>query len=147
MAFSTDVIRSENTAPSWLKVTTILGVIWYAFGLLQFWLGFNLDTQSAIGQGAITAAHGAAIASTPLVVWLAFALASASGLVGAVFLFLRSPAAKPSFLVSLAMGAFYYLWVYAISGTGADRPSEESIIAVVVIAVTLGFAVLSRRVS
>ncbi len=137
----------KSTTPLWLRIAAILGVVWYAFGLMQFWLGYTLNTASAVEQGAITAAHGAAIEGTPQLVWLAFAIASAAGLTGAALLFMRAPAAKAVFGLSLLSAALYYLWVYGISGTGADRPSEEIIIAAVVCAVTLGYFLLSRRVT
>jgi hypothetical protein len=53
---------SANTpTPIWLKVTAIIGAIWYAFGLLQFYFGASMDTAKAVSDGTITAAHGAAI--------------------------------------------------------------------------------------
>ncbi len=106
-----------------------------------------MDTAAAVQSGTISAAHGAAIDQTPFAVWIAFALASGAGLVGSVLLFKQSSAAKTVFGLSLLCAAIYYLWVYGISGTGADRPFEEIIIAGVVGAVTLGFFLLSRRIT
>jgi len=129
----------------WLKIVAAIGVAWYAFGLMQFWLGFSMDISAAVETGAISAAHGAAIAGTPLAVWLAFALASAAGMVGAALLFVRSGKARLAFAVSLGAAAIYYGWVYGVSGTGTDRPFEELIIAGVVGIVTLAYYLLSRR--
>ncbi len=136
---------STDTHPLWLKALSALGVVWYGFGLFQFWLGYSMDPAAAAAAGQITAAHGTAIAATPALVWLFYALASGAGLVGAVLLFMAKPAAKLVFGVSLMSAAAFYLWVYGISGTGADRPSEEMIIGLVVIAVTSLFFALSRR--
>jgi glucose dehydrogenase len=104
-----------------------------------------MDPAAAAASGQITAAHGAEIAGTPAVVWLSYALASGAGLVGAVLLLMGKPAAKIAFGLSLLSAAVFYLWVYGLSGTGSDRPSEEMIIGLVVIAVTSLFFALSRR--
>ncbi len=135
----------QGRVPLWLRIVAIIGVVWYAFGLMQFWLGFSMDTEAAVSAGAITAAHGAAINGTPLLIWIAFAVASAAGLIGSALLFVASPVAKSVFLLSLLSAAVDYAWVYGFSGTGGDRPAEELIIAGVVGAVTLGYWILSRR--
>ena len=138
-------LKAEPSTSQWLKVVAGIGAIWYAFGLLQFWLAYSLDPNAAVEAGDITAAHGAAITTTPMVVWLCFAIASAAGLVGSILLFGRSTTTKLAFGISLASAAIYYAWVYVLSGTGADRPSEELIIAAVVGAVTLAFFALSLK--
>ena len=145
-----NTLASSNVgtkAPLWLKIVAGIGVIWYGYGLLQCWMGFTMDTAAAVGSGAMTAAHAAAIEGTLLLIWIAFALASGAGLFGAVMLFGRSSSAKTAFAISLLSAIVYYLWVYGLSGTGADRPSEETIISVVVVAVTLAFLLLSIRMT
>ena len=72
------LIQNESRAPLWLRITAGIGVIWYAFGLLQFWLGYSMDTAATVASGTITTAHAAAIDGTPLLAWLAFAIASAA---------------------------------------------------------------------
>lgn len=144
---TTSSINIPLAFPKWLKLVASIGAVWYAFGLLQFWLGYSLDTTAAVASGAITQAHAAAIDGTPLLIWLAFAMASAAGLLGAILLFSGSALAKRVFAFSALSALAYYVWIYAISGTGADRPSEEGIIALVVVAVTLGFVALSRRMT
>lgn len=133
--------------PTWLKATASLGVLWYAFGLMQWALGITMDIPAAIASGTITEAHGAAITATPLLAWAAYFLASSAGLAGAALLFVGNPLAKPAFALSLASAGAYYLWIYALSGTATARPSEEGIIAMVVLAVTLAFTLISRRAS
>lgn len=132
-------------APRWAMIAGALGAIWYAFGLMQFWLGFSTDTAAAVASGAMTDAHAAAVAGTPLLVWGAFALASGLGLLGSIALLRGAPMAATFFAASLVCAVAYYLWVYGLSGTGAVRPSEEIIIALVVVAVTAGFAFFSRK--
>lgn len=145
---NTPTFKAEkHSTPLWLKIVAGIGVIWYAFGLMQFWLGYSLDINAAIASGAITAAHGAAISETPALIWLSFAIASGAGLIGAALLFGASTLSKTAFAISLASAVIYYAWVYGLSGTGADRPSEEIIIAVVVVTVTAGYLILSRRVT
>lgn len=139
-------VADQNKAPTWLRLIAVIGVVWYAFGLAQFWFAFSMNTQLAISSGEISAAHGTAIDATPLLIWITFAIASAAGLIGSFYLFLASSNAKQVFALSLASAALYYLWVYVLSGTGAGRPSEELVIAGVVGAVTFGFYLLSRRI-
>ncbi len=135
----------RRSLPVWLKAIAGLGVVWYAFGLLQMWLGFTLDTAAAESAGAITSAHRAAIDTTPMLIWACFALASGAGLVGAALLFVGSRRAFGAFAVSLASAVVFYAWIYGLSGTGGARPSEEAGIAVVVVAVTLGLTWLASR--
>lgn len=137
----------STAAPLWLKIVALIGVVWYGFGLLQFWLGYSMDTNAAIAAGTISSAHGAAIDGTRFFVWLAFAVASGAGLLGSILLFAGTAKSKFVFGLSVLSAAIYYVWVYAISGTGGDRPSEEIIIAIVVVSVTLGFLFLSRRMT
>ncbi len=140
-------MEEDMTSPKWLKVAAAIGAVWYAFGCLQFWLGVTTDTSVAAASGAMTEAHAAAVASTPAGIWAAFALASFLGLVGSVLLLRRSPLSTLVFGVSLLCAIVYYAWVYGISGTGWDRPSEEFVIGMVVVLVTFGFFTLSRRMT
>lgn len=133
--------------PVWLRVAAGIGIIWYAFGLLQFWLGLTIDTAAAVATGGMSAAHAAALAATPALIWLAFALASGAGLIGAALLFVGSHRAALAFALSLGSALVYYGWIYGISGTGADRPPEEAIIGAVVVAVTSAFLLLALRAS
>ncbi|MEH6832457.1 MAG: hypothetical protein V7661_16610 [Sulfitobacter sp.] len=145
---TTSAIEQYPTSPPiWLKVAATLGMVWYAFGLLQFWLGYSTNVDAAVASGAMTAAHGDALATTPALIWLAYAVASAAGLIGSALLFVSAHRARAMFAVSLVSAAVYYIWVYALSGTGADRPTQEVFIAITVITVTLGFALLSRRMT
>ena len=123
----------------------LIGAVWYAFGLLQFWLAFTMDPSAELANGAMTQAHAAAVADTPGGIWAAFALASFAGLVGSVLLFRRSGLATLVFGVSLACALIYYGWIYGISATGWNRPMEEMVIGIVVVLVTFGFFNLSLR--
>lgn len=144
MSMSGTMDRTQVRA-KWVTVAAAVAVVWYAFGLLQFWLGYTVDTAAAVASGAMTPAHAAAVDGTPFGVWLAFALASGAGVVGAVLLAVGSPRAALVFAVSAVSALAYYAWVYGISGTGGDRPAQELVIGVVVVGVTLGFLALSRR--
>lgn len=128
----------------WLRPIAALGVVWYGFGLLQMGLAVTRDTGAAVAAGIMSQEHAAAVAATPAVIWLAFALASGAGLVGAALLFMRRPAFA-AFALSLASALLYYIWVYGLSGTASVLPREELVIGVVVVVVTAGFAALSYR--
>lgn len=137
-----------GAVPVWARIVGALGALWYGFGLLQMWLGVTLDTTAAVASGAMSVAQAAAVDQTPALVWLAFALASGAGLVGAAFVWgARWSAAAAFFKLSLLMASLYYAWVYLISGTGAARPSEELVIAGVVLGVTAVFALIATRLS
>ncbi len=140
-------MNGRDASPAWIKLAAGLGALWYAFGLLQFWLAFSVDTAAAVAADHMTAAHAAAIDGTPFLIWVAFALASFAGLVGAFALFGPVARAKMAFSISLVSALVYYAWVYGLSGTGSDRPAEETIIAAVVLAVTAGFTLLSTRLA
>ena len=128
----------------WAVALGLLGAVWYGFGLVQMGLGVTLDTEAAVAAGAMTAEHAVAVDGTPALIWLAFALASGAGLVGAVLLVLGKPA-YGMFCSSLSAAVVYYLWVYGLSGTGVARPVEEAVIGAVVITVTMAFTVFARR--
>lgn len=146
MQIETGISPKGGAVPVWARILGALGVIWYGFGLMQMWLGFTLDVQGAVAAGTMSAEHGAAVAGTPMLIWLAFALASGAGLAGAALVFAgRWPMAAALFKLSLVMGVIYYVWVYALSGTGGARPTEELFIAAMVLGVTSGFAWLTAR--
>jgi len=66
---TTMMMREENKVPLWLRIVAVIGVVWYAFGLMQFWFGFSMDTAAAVDAGVITANHRAAIDVTPALIW------------------------------------------------------------------------------
>lgn len=137
---------NPSSTPNWLCIVSAIGVIWYIFGFVQFVLGVTMDVPAAVTSGAITKAHGAAITATPALVWAAYAAACLLGIAGAIQLF-RGQSAAILFALSLVSAVIYFGWVHILSGTGADRPPEEPIIAIVVIVVTAVFAALSLRKS
>ena len=141
----TDAAYAPATTPLWLKALSAVVVAWYAFGLFQCWLGYTTDPMAVANAGTITQAHAQAIAQTPILVWLFYALASGAGLIGTLLLIAGQSVARTAFAVSLMSAAAFYLWVYGLSGTGADRPFEEMIIGAMVLCVTSLFFALSRR--
>mgnify|MGYP001127714392 CR=1 FL=1 len=108
--------RLNETPSKLIKIAAIIGVVWYAFGLLQFWLAYSLDTSAAISAGEITAAHGAALSGTPALIWLSFAVASLAGLIGSILLALGLVTAVMSYGISLIAAVIYYAWFYGLSG-------------------------------
>lgn len=143
----TSTSSSTPSTAMWVKVAAVFGIIWYAFGLFQFWSGYSLDIPAAVESGAISPEYGAAVADTPLIVWIGFALASLAGLIGSVQILRRSNSAQLSFIVSLIALAVYFGWNYIVSGTAADRPFADLIVTGVVTLVTLAFFALSLRVA
>jgi len=100
-------MMTDLTTPLWLKIAATLSVIWYAFGLMQFWLAASMDVGLAVQTGSKTAAHRAAMSATPALIWVAFAVASAAGLIGSILLFGRAPLSKTVFGISLASALVY----------------------------------------
>lgn len=142
------MIVEENIAapvPLWTRIAAGAGVVWYAFGLLQMWLGLTLDVDTAIASGEMTAAHAAAVSATPGFVWGLFALASAAGLLGALLMVFARSMAFHCFAVSFGAALAYYAWSYVFAGTASARPAEEAVITVVVVAVTGAMLWLARK--
>ena len=138
--------NNPNTQPNWLRIASVLGVMWFIFGFSQFIKNMTMDVAGAVASGAITEAHGAAMTAMPTLIWAAYFIACLSGLIGAVQFFRGHASASWLFILSLFLDVIYFGWFH-VSGTASARPTESGIIAVIVITITLVFTLLSLRKS
>jgi len=142
------MIDKENTdfnkQPVWLRIVSIVGVIWYLFGFSQLLKNLTMNVGDAVASGAISEAHGAALTATPTYIWAAYFIACLLGLLGAIQLLRNRLVAWKLFFLSVIFDVIYFGWFH-VSGTASARPREAGIIAIVVITVGIIFTILSYR--
>lgn len=136
--------ETHSTSPVWLRIVSVLGLLWYLFGLSQFSKNVLMDVPAAVATGEISQAHGMAITATPFYIWVAYFAACILGVLGAIQLFRSHSSAFKLFLMSLILDVIYFGWFYA-SGTASARPTEAGPIAALVITIALVFTFLSWR--
>lgn len=112
------------TQPRGTRIIGLIAAIWYAFGLFQC-----LSAWQAMGAAA------------PLWVWIAFALASTLGLIGAGMFAAGQRAAAALFGLSLISALVYFGWLFT---RGTPAP-EDAPIAAMVLLITAGMLWLSKR--
>lgn len=134
-----------KTQPYWIRIAAAFGVLWFIFGFSQFVKNVTMDVAGDVASGAITEAHGAAIAATPTLVWVAYFIACLLGLIGAVQLFRGHASAFMLFALSLFFDVIYFGWIRFLSGTASARPAEAGIIAIIVLTITAVLTLLSLR--
>lgn len=145
MTYAVKVKNYLNPRPTWHRIVSAIGVLWFLFGFSQLVKNVTMDIAGAVASGAITEAHGAAIAATPTLIWVAYFIACLSGLIGAVRLFQGHASATKLLVLSLVADVIYFGWIRFLSGTASDRPAEAGIIAIIVITITTILTLLSLR--
>ena len=133
-----------NAQPNWLRIVSVIGILWYIFGSSQFLKNITTDVATAVASGEITAAHGAALTATPLFVWAAYGIACILGIVGAIQLFRGHANAWKIFAVSLLLDVIYFGWFH-VSGYASARPTEAGPIAILVLTIATFYTMLSFR--
>ena len=98
-----------KTAPRWFLIVAILFVLW---NLMGAWSFFNEVTMSAEGYAAMPKAQQDLWNAMPKPIWLAFFVAIAAGLLGAIALLLRKAWAVPSYLVSLIAVVIQFGYIF-----------------------------------
>jgi hypothetical protein len=88
-------------APRWYWATAGLGLVWNAYGVLQF-TGSLSATEDSLMAGGMTADQAQVMLTYPTWMTLAFGLGVFGGLIGAVLLLLRRREALAVLAVSLA---------------------------------------------
>ena len=124
----------ESTAskvPNWLWATAALGVLWNAYGVVQFAGTFTLAGQAAMTAG-MTADQAALYLALPGWISAVFAVGVFAGLAGSVLLVLRRRAARP--VLALSFVGYGLLFAGdAYHGVFAAIPSQLAILATVVV--------------
>ncbi len=130
--------------PFWLKAAGALGLVWNAYGVVQF-IGSFAPTRDSLMRAGMSDAQAAVYLALPAWVSVVFAIGVFGGLVASVLLLLRRGAAVPVAAASLAG----YVGLFAgdtYHGVFASMPSQLAILALVVlIAAGLLWTVLAAR--
>lgn len=108
--------------PAWFWAAAGLGVLWNAFGTVQFVDAVTATETSLIAMG-MTSAQAAAMSSYPLWMTFGFAVGTLGGLAGSLLLLARRRLAVPVFAASFAGYVVLYIGditegVFAALGAG-----------------------------
>ena len=96
-----DIILRKTSGPGRLWLAGGLGLIWNAYGIVQFMGSVSATQESLMAQG-MTANQAAAMTGYPAWMTIAFAVGVFGGLIGALLLLMRKALAVPVFAGSLA---------------------------------------------
>ena len=100
--------------PTWFWVVAIIAVIWEIFGVASYLYHVTL---SPAGLAALPESQRRLMEITPTWVNGAFAIATWSGLAGAVGLVLRRRWAQPLLLVSVVAIVIQFGWVFLVGNS------------------------------
>jgi len=116
--------ETKKKAPVWFWIVAVLALLWNLLGVLAFG-GTMMILNSAEVMSALPPEQQAIYADYPGWALAAFAVAVFGGLVGSIFLLMKSGLARILFIVSLLalLVSDYYTFAVArmqdVSGTGA----------------------------
>lgn len=111
--------------PRWTRIVAPIAALWYAFGLSQAVLGYLTNAASA-----------------PLLIWAAYALACAAGIIGAAALWFQPQSSARAFVLSLISAVIYFGWLFSFGAASG----EDYGIGAMVIGVTFALTLASRRI-
>jgi hypothetical protein len=130
-------------APTWFRVIAVVLVLW---GLMGCFAAFQQIRHGADAIGDPTPYDRALFASLPAWYNPLYAVATVSGLLGAIALLVRSRAALPLYTVSLVAVIIQFGWTFAATDLLAVKGAAETVPFPLVIAlVALGAVLLSRH--
>ena len=141
-----DAFPMENTPvrpPTWFRVVSVIAVVWMLFGVLAWVMDLLMD-ESALAQ--MSEAQRRVYLSRPQWLFVVYAVAVFSGLIGAVGLLLRRGWAVPALGTSLVAvviqfaGTFLLMDVIAELGAAAALPFP-----LVIFLIGLGLLMLARH--
>lgn len=139
------MIRSSAALrPSlWVRAVAVLGLLWNAFGIVQF-VGSVSATEAQLLLQGMTAEQAQIYANLPIWMDAAFAIGVFGGFLGSALLVLGLPSARPVFAVSLA--AYVVLYVGDITeGVFAAFGAGQVAILTTVVAIAAGLLWVSHR--
>ena len=137
----------DQRPPTWFRIVAVVLLLWGAGGCYACFQQFRLGADAMPGATAYDRALYAALPG-----WYdwVYALAVASGLLGAVALLARSALARPLFAISLVSVLIQFGFLFAMSdllrhkGAAATLPFPVLIVAVAAGEVWLGGYALRR---
>lgn len=133
----------STRAPIWLTLTSLGGIGWNVFGVVQFASSVSATADSLVASG-MTPAQAAVMTGYPAWMTLAFGLGVAGGLVGSVLLMMRNWLAYHVLAVSLV--AYVALWIGdAVYGVFAALGTPQVVILTLVVAIAAGLFAAARH--
>lgn len=123
---------SARGLPIWFWTVAALGVLWNAYGVLQFFESVTATEESLMSMG-MDEVQAQTISTYPIWMTAAFAAGTFGGLIGSVLLLLRRRAAVPLFVVSLAGYVVLYIGDITEGVFVALGASQVAILSLVVI--------------
>lgn len=139
---------NEIKAPIWFWIVSLLALLWYLFGVFQFYTSVTMSATSLapmVESGQMTQAYADFIVAMPIWVKALFGVATLGGTVASILLLMRKRSAKTLFIISLCGAVLMYLLLYGFSGKLSIIPSSDFIVAGVVMVVTILMILFSGR--
>ncbi|NLG76193.1 MAG: hypothetical protein GX535_08135 [Xanthomonadaceae bacterium] len=137
---------STAKPPAWYWVVSALALLWMLFGVLAWFADLMMD-ESALAQMSDAQRH--LYASRPQWVFVVYAIAIFSGLIGAIGLLLRKSWTIPALAVSLVAVVVQFgytlLGMDAVRVLGAGAALPFPIVIFAIGALLLWFATRSRK--
>ena len=137
-----EAISDSRAVPAWYWVAAVAALLFEGAGAFLFANSLTLDPATLpLDQRAVFEA-------TPQWMTMAWAVAIAAGLVGALGLLLRRRFAEPALLVSLVAVAVQFSGILLVRQLRELTPEEHLIVPAVILLLAYGFwqlAKLSRR--
>ena len=139
---------SEIKAPLWFWLVSLLALVWYLFGVFQFYTSLTMTPTGLapmVASGQMTQAYADFIVAMPIWIKTLFGIATVSGTLACILLLLRKQSAKTLFIISLCGAMLMYVLLYGFSGKLDIIPSSDFIIASVVMIVTFLMILFARK--
>lgn len=130
---------SEIKVPVWFWLASLLALVWYLFGVFQFYSSLTMSPESLapmVEAGQMTQSYADFIVVMPLWIKALFGVATLGGALGSLLLLMRKRSAKILFILSLCGAVLMYISLYGFSGKLYMIPASDLIIAGVVMVVT-----------
>jgi hypothetical protein len=127
-------MNQVTSAPAWLRIVALLGVLWNGFGIYQY----------LMTVGVVPGGDPAAAGAMPSWVTGAFALAVFAGALGCLGLLLLKRWSKLVLLVSALAVIAMDIWIFAISGVAGTMPGPELGVTITVLVVAILLAWLAH---
>lgn len=137
-----DSPMTRPAAPLWFWGASALGLLWNAYGVVQF-LGAQAATQDSLMAAGMTAEQAAVMLALPVWMTLAFAIGVFGGLAGSAALLARRNWAVPVLAASLAGYIVLYLGDI-VKGVFAALGLPQVVILTLVVLIAAGLLGLAR---
>lgn len=138
---------SKSKLPTWYWIVSALALVWMLFGVLAWLADVTMD-ESALAQ--MTEAQRQLYTSRPQWLFVVYAIAIFSGLVGAIGLLMRKLWVIPAFAVSLVAIIVQFGYTFLVMDTlevlGAAAALPFPIVIFAIGVLLLWFAMRSKKV-